>query len=503
MGLIRFAVPSTAAVGDWPQVHRGYLTGADGRIFTTRVEWDGQFVGCRRTSHESSKFHVAWPVSGYGLPMLNTASLPEREEPYNLPVELARGKIVQIRNQAGAWELAGMTVPPEYRPIILSAQRLFARAASAQAEALTAAAIADEALAEACRAGELLASSYAQQALAGRHQKYPHLPASLGCGMGAVPTSAQGELFSAAFNAAAVPIRWTSVEQEEGTYAWETADAQVAWCEQHKLMVRGGPLIDLGPGGLPEWLSRWESDLFNLQSFVCDFVETAMGRYHGRIRWWEVAARLNTGGALTLNEETRLALVARILEVARQVDEEAQLLLRIDQPWGEYQARGQHRVSPLQIVDALLRSGVGLAGVNLEIAAGYLPSGTPNRDLLDYSRLIDQWSLLGIPLFVTLAVPSQTGTDAECATELEVDPQSARTGVSPQAQCEWIERFLPLLLAKPAVAGVYWSHFSDAERHDFPHAGLLDTQGEPKPALEQLLQYRQPSGRGSWSGGPL
>jgi len=88
-------------------------------------------------------------------------------------------------------------------------------------------------------------------------------------------------------------------------------------------------------GGLPKWLAQWESDYWNLQSFICDFVETVMSRYLGRIRIWEVAARPNAGGALALTEENRLTLVAKILEVARQVDQEGQFLIRIDQPWGE------------------------------------------------------------------------------------------------------------------------------------------------------------------------
>ena len=66
-----------------------------------------------------------------------------------------------------------------------------------------------------------------------------------------------------------------------------------------------------------------------------------------------------------------MALVAHALEVAGQVDEESQLFLRVDQPWGDYQARGQHQLSPLQFVDALLRSGVGLSAVNLEFGVKF------------------------------------------------------------------------------------------------------------------------------------
>src|SRR5262245_40749102 len=104
MGLIRFAVHPATLLADWPEVHAGFLTGADGRVFPTRIEISDEVVGCRRTSSESAKFHVAWPVEGFGRPMISTASLPERDQPYLLPVELARGKIVQVRNQAAQWE---------------------------------------------------------------------------------------------------------------------------------------------------------------------------------------------------------------------------------------------------------------------------------------------------------------------------------------------------------------------------------------------------------------
>jgi GH35 family endo-1,4-beta-xylanase len=495
MGLIRFVVSPADLQADWPEVQRGYLSGADGRVYPTRIEVDGPVVGCRRSSSESSKFHVAWPVPGFGRPVLTTTSLPEREEPYLLPLELARGKLVQIRNQSAAWELAGMQLPAELTGIVKAAYRAFSRAATEQRDSVRSAEFATAALQESCRAAEVLCEGFTSQALAGRHQRYPHLPASLGCQIGGELTPEQSDLFCAAFNSVTVPIRWTQIERTEGDYDWAVMDQMVAWAEHQRLILRGGPLIDLGPRGLPEWLSRWEHDVFNLQSFVCDFIETAIARYVGRIRLWEIAGRFNTGGALTLSEESRLSLVVRVLEVARQVDEEAQLWLRVDQPWGEYQARGQHRLSPLQVVDALMRSGVSLAGVNLEIATGYQPRGTPYRDLLDFSRLIDSWSVLGLPLHVTLAAPSTADHDPQATGDLETDSRAWPDGCDEAQQSKWLDRCLPLLIAKPAVAGVTWASFSDAHPHEFPHSGLLKADGHPKPALERLINHRHALGR--------
>lgn len=87
-----------------------------------------------------------------------------------------------------------------------------------------------------------------------------------------------------------------------------------------KLIPRMGPLLDFGPRA-PQWLSQWEHDTWNLHSFVCYFSgETAIRRYTGRVRMWEICARGNSGGALTLSEEQRLGLVAKPFETALRID---------------------------------------------------------------------------------------------------------------------------------------------------------------------------------------
>ena len=491
MGLIRFAVHPATLLSDWPEVHAGYLTGADGRVFPTRIEILDNIVGCRRTSSESAKFHVVWPVEDFGRMLIPTATLPEREQPYLLAVELARGKIVQVRNQVAQWELAGLKTPAEFAIPNRAAHRAFSKAASSQGEPDAASQLAGEAIYQACVASHILVQSYAAQSLAGRLQRFGTLPVSIGCELqSALPPPGTNPFFCDLFNTATVTVPWKVIEGVEGEYNWTSTDAQLEWCESQKLMVRGGPLLDLGKNGLPSWLARWEQDILNLQSFVCDFVETAISRYVGRIRVWEICTRMNTGGALSLNEESRLTLTARALDVARQVDEEAQLIVRIDQPWGDYQARGQYRLSPLQVVDALLRSGVGLSGVNLELAMGYKPYGSAHRDLLECSRLIDTWTILDVPIYVTLICPSSADEDVLASPEIKVNPRVWASGDNEDSQSKWIERMLELLVAKPRVAGVFLPHFSDAISHEFPHAGLLSADSTPKSVTERIIAQR-------------
>lgn len=491
MGVMRFLVDPVELLADWPEMHRAYISGVDQAAWPTRVELEGNLLTCRRQNSDSGKLNVAWPVPGFGRPIVTTASLPERDEPYLLPVELARGKIVQIRNQLAFWHAAGMSIPPEFVSLHQQAHRLLARAVATQMQPRQAAEVAQQAIVAAFQAAEMLTRNYTHQRLEMRHRQYPQLPTVLGCSLGDSPLGpAQQQQFLQAFNGAAIPLQWKHIEPVEGDYRWDLYDAQVEWALDNNLLIRGGPLIDLSPGGLPVWLSQWQNDYWNLQSFVCDFIETVISRYVGRVRIWEVAARANAGGALAMTEENRLTLVAKVLEVARQVDPEGQFLIRIDQPWGEYQARGQHKLSPMHFADALIRAGMDLAAIHIEIGVGYTPSGSPSRDLLDLSRLIDQWTVLGVPLQITLAFPSDVSHDSNVTTDLEVDPRFWRTPIDEAAQAAWIDDYVPLLLAKPSVVAVFWNHLSDAQPHRFPNAGLVRRDGAPKSGLTQMIRQR-------------
>jgi hypothetical protein len=110
---------------------------------------------------------------------------------------------------------------------------------------------------------------------------------------------------------------------------------------------------------------------------------------------------------------------------------------------------------------------------------------------LDVSRLIDLWSIMQVPLHVTLACPSSLEPDPLANPDHEVDPHLWPEPASELRQAKWLDQFLPLLMAKPAVASVTWSTFTDALPHEFPHAGLLRIDGHPKSSLETIINYQR------------
>lgn len=491
MGVMRFTVHPEGLLDAEADLPRAYISGFDGRVFASRFEVDRAVVDFRKMNPDSGKLQIPYPVEGFGKPIVSTASLREHEDPYILSLELARGKICQVRNQVATWEGLGMQIPEDFRSVHQEAHHLFAQATAAKPDVAEVTRLADQAIAKAFVATERLANAYVRQRLSVRFKRSPQLPVSFGCSINCVDAPYKlRQPFLETFNAAAVPIEWKQIEPVEGEYNWDSCDELVAWCMENRLLMRGGPLLDLSPKGLPEWLNQWGHDYFNLQSFLCDFVETAISRYAGKVRLWEVSSRVNTGGSFNLNEEERLSLVARTLEIARQSDEEGQLMIRIEEPWGSYLSAGDHRLSPIQFVDALLRCGVGLSGVNLELSVGYQTCGSTPRDLLDLSRLLDQWSMLEVPLNVTLAFPSGSEPDPQAVGDVPVAEASWKSPWSTQAQAEWIESVFPLLMAKQSVVGIYWTHLTDAARHVFPNAGLIDAAGCPKPSFQSILDQR-------------
>ncbi len=288
-----------------------------------------------------------------------------------------------------------------------------------------------------------------------------------------------------------MPLTWADVEPTEAEYHWEPFDHVLAWAEGRDLTITGGPLIDFSAARLPQWLWLWERDLQSVASFMCDYVETVIKRYRGRVHTWQLTTASNCAAVLALGEEELLYLTVKLAEAARQVDSSLELVIGVAQPWGEYLALEDRTRSPFIFADELIRSGLHLAGLDLEVVMGVAPRGSYCRDLLETSRLLDLYALLGVPLRLTLGYPSAAGPDARADPELAVAAGRWRDEFSPAVQAAWAEAFVALGLCKPYVRGVQWTHLADHEPHQFPHCGLLDASGAPRPALQRLRRLRE------------
>jgi hypothetical protein len=133
---------------------------------------------------------------------------------------------------------------------------------------------------------------------------------------------------------------------------------------------------------------------------------------------------------------------------------------------------------------------LGIAGLGLEFNVGYWPGGTLPRDRIEFSRQLDRWSLLGLPLAIFLTMPSS----AERSSPERISamtPRAGRDGPSPETQRLRAEQLLPLGLAKHYVQGLFWGQLCDADPGGLAHGGLFDATHRPKPVLDVLASIRQ------------
>ena len=468
MGVIQFRVERPDLLSGASELSLIDFVMYDGRVVPARTHLANGMLYCERQLSESGQMRLLWPRFDGRRQVVHTTSLREQSAPYSLELELARGQLSRLRNQFNSWSSAGLQSSPQLDSMIQDSHRSFRTAVLRLESPETAVAAAILSVDTSSRATDLLCQHYVEQRLGYRRSRAVRLPVFLGCRLDQIPTDS--DAFCRAFNAVQVDTSWKKLERNDGEYQWDHLDELVAWAHEKRLFVLGGPLLDLSEDCLPEWLKSWTGDIVNLQSFTADFVETVVGHYVGRIRHWEVVTGANRGGVASLDEEQRMNLVARAIEAARQVDEHTQISLRVIQPWGEYLSQTKNRLSPIQFVDTLRRCGVRFAEVNLDLRVGDYPAPTLLRDCLSLSQLIDQWSLLQVPINIMLSVPSA--------------PPGKEAGFE-ATQIPWLFDVVQMCLAKERVVGIYYSNWNHQDSK-LPQTALLNADDSSRGTLDLL-----------------
>lgn len=492
MGVLKFQLTAPDSASRLSDLRKAYVTGLDRTPSRLSVEFRQGVMVCLRESNESGRLFVPWPVERFGTPIVGTATLGERREPYNLAVELARGKLNDVRNQLADWRQMGLRAPLELDALLAEAQSAFIKAATASNDAEVSYTFAQRSLASTFLAGECLTETYTTQVLQTRLAAAPKLPTQLVGAIEGDPKSAPwAASFPSVFNAARVGCTWRSIAPSEGQFRWDEIDAQIAWCRKHNLAVQAGPLLEFRPNALPDWIWLWEGDFDTILGLVVDLVRNAVQRYRGKVPLWHIAHRPASMDFLGLSEEEQIRIAARAVQVARQADPGAQFSIGVERPWAEWMGGSPFQLGPLHLADYLVRADLGLAGITIEVAPGYSAPGSHFRDLFDFSRLLDLYALLNLPLHVWMTFPSSSAPDplADAAVHVETAQWPAPPDAATQANLA--AKWIALAAAKPFVRSVAWTQMTDAAPHLFPHGGLFDAQQEPKPLLPWMRAFRQ------------
>src|SRR6185369_11713133 len=132
-----------------------------------------------------------WPVAGAGQLMGATATLRPREKPYHAQLELARGKVHQLRCQSSDWQKSGLEVDPELQAEIDAVNAAFCHAIVRDCgsdggghsghDRDRPISPTEKALESAYQASEHLVQAYVEQVFHIRRQQQSPLTTRLGC----------------------------------------------------------------------------------------------------------------------------------------------------------------------------------------------------------------------------------------------------------------------------------------------------------------------------------
>jgi hypothetical protein len=470
-----------------------YVSGIEGIPWAGRIALNANGFSIQRGIDESGRLSIVWPNREFGASVLSTGSLRCQDQPYLLPVELARGTLHRVRQRAFDWQRLGLKVPESYGQNIETALGHFIEAVLLRDKSPTdSAKQAQLSIDAALAASRPLCRAFIHQVMQFRTQQERQLGTLLGVRLGhGKAWSEEAASVRPMMNAVCIQPAWHLIEADTDRVSYDVFDKQLTWANEEKLRVVCGPLISLQQHAIQQWMFLLDSFEAFYQGAV-KYVQQTVERFRGRVQIWNVAAGLNCPSELNLNEEQVMRLAIGLIQAVRRADPKTPVTITVDMPWAEYLGQKDNAISPIHFADTLVRADLGLSGIALEMNFHCWPGGCLPRDLVDISDLIDQWSILGVPLIGIVSAPAHVRADPQAWAKYGSvgDWRLPRSADSDGDGSAYALEIIQMMLAKQIVHGIFWNQHSDRDKHPYPHAGLLDRNGRPRPLLDGLTQLR-------------
>ncbi len=485
---MKFQVFKNGKVVDRFTLCGAYLFGSDGiAIRRAQVAFKNGFITCRKPNLETAGLALLWPIEGFGKVLLPTTCLPERTRAYNLNVEIARAKLMQIINKREDWSFFNQL--DDLGDLSDEAQDLFIQAVQNISNAPLASKLADESLKKAIVFSEKLAAKQAEVLFETRSKNHGFGRGCLGCRIDPKQTTNPKyiERLLELFGFVTVPVNWAQIESHKGVYDFSMLDACIGVLGKKKLAIGAGPLLCFSKESLPKWLLRSEAGFEKVRETAYQFVSNVVARYSGSIHAWRVISGLNVFNHFGFSFEEVLEMTRAASMAVKQGSDRALKIIEVSNPWGEYYATTANTIPPLVYVDMVVQSGITFDAFGLQLQFGKNQAGMHIRDMMQISAILDYFLPIGKPLYITdLEVPSQNGDglqQAEVAGIWHQEWDQSRQG-------QWIEQFYKIALSKPFVDTVTYSNLTDIKDSAVADSGLLTSRLEPKKSFRTLKKLR-------------
>jgi len=453
------------------------------------------FLVIERAEEHPMGLALLWDVPGVGTYHLETTRLQHREQPYNLNVELARCRLMKIVQKQEDWNLFDFPKAEKFIQRFRESQSFLADALGMLPESAEAAKLADQSLAISVDLSEQLAMFHGELLINRRRQTNAFVKHIVGCRVDSVIQNQKyKDTLTANFDYAVLPMRWKQIQPHEHTFDTAPLDEWVDLLTKKRLPIIAGPLIDLTDDEVPDWMFMWEHDFDTMRELAYEYVQKIVTRYRKSVSVWNVCAGLHTNSVFTLSFEQIIELTRLLVAQVKTLLPSARTLVTVKFPFGEHHARSRASVPPMLYAEMVAQSGINFEAFGLEYEMGVASPGMFTRDMFQFSSMLDKFSTLGRPLFLTsLNVPGRATPDPHDRSEGKFDPILAgkwKRPWDPDLQAEWLAAAYRVALSKPYIESIAWGNLADISP-SLPAGGLLDDMLKPKPSFNRLQEMRE------------
>jgi hypothetical protein len=436
-------------------------------------------------------------IPGIGKVLSATGNLMVGSRVYPLLLELFRGKLCRLQNQASDWQLVGLELPSDIVNRLSALTKRLGNIVTApgSSKGCPDASTCFQALAEAHQLGDDLGDVYVQRLFDVRlKRQVGPLATKLSVGLSEDLEPVDFDRLKnvlAPFHQFHLPVSWRALEPNPGRLETSKLDRLIASAKATGRSLTGGPLLDFRAQGLPDWVLNGPSDPHRITSILSKHVRDLLASHGSQFGSWTVLLGANLAEVFDLDEDEWLRLAYHLCDEARKSGHNLNLSLGISQPWAEIMSLEHRSYSPFSFAETVIRTGLPIASVELDMVMGTMPRGGYLRDVIEVSKMIDQFSFLGKPLRILAGFPSSAQPDLLADPTVKLAGGHFGSGHSPEGQAHWARTMLPMMLCKAGVEELRWCHFDDQRAHTYPNCGLIDSEGNANPALNVLVELKR------------
>ncbi|MDP6635334.1 MAG: endo-1,4-beta-xylanase [Phycisphaerae bacterium] len=231
--------------------------------------------------------------------------------------------------------------------------------------------------------------------------------------------------FRELFNAATTGFYWASYEPVKGKPRYEYTDAVVKWAREHRIRLKGHPLLWDHRASKPKWSGGKQPPVDVQKKRVFDIMQ----RYSGKIEFWEV-----------VNEPSHLPRfkIDTPYRWARQADKNAYLIIN------DYYVMANGYPPFFKLLKKSIASNVPFDGIGIQ---AHEPR-TMRFPLETCKEILDKYATLGKELHVTEFTPTSSGA--------KITGSHVGGVWDEDAQADYAEKFFRICFAHEKMVALTW-----------------------------------------------